>query len=171
MRRFLVSASWRVAGALCAAACLGACYTYTAPLEVRPEIGRTFAFEPTDEGRAALAAGIGAGTERIEGALLDLTDTTYGVQVARVVDVRGQVTRWSGEVVSLRRDYIGTVRERRNSPARTALAVGGVAAGVAALVSVATLDVFGNESGGQTGEPPPPAEDSRRFPFTLHRSR
>lgn len=166
-----VSGSRRAAGALCAAACLAACYTYTPPLEVRPEVGRTFAFEPTDEGRATLAAGIGSGTERIEGVLLDLTDTTYGVSVARVVDVRGQVARWSGEVVSLRREHIGAVRQRRKSPARTALAVGAVTAGVVAIVSVAALDVFGNDPGGPPGEQPPPAEDSRVFPLTLHRSR
>ena len=163
--------SRRAAGALCGAACLAACYTYTPPLEVRPEVGRTFAFAPTDAGRAALAARIGSGTEQVEGVLLDLTDTTYGVSVARVVDLRGQVARWSGEVVSLRSDHIGTVRERRSSPARTALLVGGVAAGVVALIASISLDVFGTESDGGSGEEPPPAQDSRIFLFTLYRLR
>lgn len=170
-RDLCLRAWWRAAGAVGAAACLGACYTYTAPLEVRPEIGRTLAFELTDAGREALATGIGAGTEQVEGVLLDLTDTTYGVRVTRVVDVRGVVTRWSGEIVSLRREHIGAVRERRSSPARTALAAGAVTVGVAAIVSVTTLSVFGNDANGPPGEQPPPTETSRYHPLILHRSR
>jgi hypothetical protein len=159
------------AGVLCAAACLAACYTYSAPLEVSPEPGRTFAFEVTDLGRAALAAGMGSGTDRIEGVLVGLTDTAYSVSVARVVDIRGRVARWSGEDVSLRREFIDEVRQRRRSPARTAIAIGGISAAVAALATYVALDVVGNDPDRTPGEEPPPGQESRHFPFTLHRSR
>jgi hypothetical protein len=157
-----------VAG-VCAAAALGGCYTYTAPGQVAPAVGRTFAFGLTDQGRAALAARIGPGTDRIEGDLVGVTDTTYRVRVARTVDIRGTVVKWGGEEVSLEREYIGTLRERRTSPLRTGLAIGVVGTGVAAVVALAALDVTGVES--DKPEPDPIAEESRLFPLTFHRSR
>ncbi|MDH3291174.1 MAG: hypothetical protein OEO20_03815 [Gemmatimonadota bacterium] len=161
----------QAAAALCAAAWLAGCYSYSVPGEVGPELGRTFAFEPTDQGRAALAAGIGSGTDRIEGVLVGLTDTTYSVRVARVVDIRGKVVRWSGEVVALGRDHISTVRERRRSAARTGIAIGAVTVGVVAFVATASLAVTGNETDQPPPENPPPVVASRLFPLTLHRSR
>jgi hypothetical protein len=161
----------RAVGALGAAASLAGCYVYAAPMEVQPALGRTFAFEFTDQGRAALAVRVGPGIDRIEGVLLALTDSTYDVRVARTVDIRGTVVSWSGEVVSLGRQYIGTVRERRVSALRTGMAAGGAAAGVAALVAIATIDVIGREGNTPPGEQPPPTQDSRIFPLTLHRSR
>jgi hypothetical protein len=42
---------------------------------------------------------------------------------------------------------------------------------VAALVAIATIDVIGREGNTPPGEQPPPTQDSRIFPLTLHRSR
>jgi hypothetical protein len=155
--------------ALCAAACLAGCYTYTPPGEIAPEVGRTFAFELTDQGRAALSTRIGPGTDRIEGDLVGLTDTTYRVRVARTVDIRGTVVEWSGEEVSFGRAYVGTLRERRKSPVRTGIAIGALGAGVAVLIAVATLEVTGSE--GEPPPPPPPGEESRHSPLTFYWSR
>lgn len=152
-----------------AAAALAGCYTYAAPGQMAPEVGRTFAFDVTDAGRVALAARIGPGIDRVEGDLVGATDSTYRVRVARTVDIRGTGVRWSGEEVSLEREYVGTLRERRNSPVRTGLAIGVVGAGVAALVTVATLEVTGSENDPTNGDDP--AEQSRRFPWTFQRSR
>lgn len=164
-----VRALRQAAAALCAVAWLAGCYTYTAPGEITPEVGRTFAFDLTDQGRAALSTRIGPGTDRIEGDLVGLTDTTYQVRVARTVDIRGTVVKWSGEDVSFGREYVGTLRERRKSPMRTGIAIGVVGAGVAALIAVATLEVAGSE--GEPEPPPPPGEESRYFPLTFYWSR
>ena len=166
-----VRPSRQAAAALCAAAWLAGCYTYAAPGAVEPEVGRTFAFELTDQGRAALAAGLGPGVSRVEGELVGLTDTTYTVRVAQVVDIRGKAARWSGEVVALGRGYIGIVRERRSSAVRTGVALGAVTAGVVAVVSTASLSAGGSETDQPPGEKPPPSEGSRSFPWTSHRSR
>lgn len=157
----------RQAAPLWAAACLAGCYTYSRPATVEPEPARTFVFDLTDQGRAALAGGVGAGTDRIEGGLVTLTDSSFTVRVARVVDIRGGVAQWNGEAVSIRREYVGTVRERRLSRGRTAVAVGGVAAAVVALIASRGLGVFGNDPGGSPGEPPPGGETSLAFPLTL----
>jgi hypothetical protein len=165
-----VRSPWRAAAAVCAAAALAGCYTYTEPGEVSPEVGRTFAFDLTDQGRAALSDRIGPGTDRIEGDLVGLTDTAYRVRVARVVDIRGKVVGWSGEEVSFGREYVGTLRERRKSPVRTGIAIGMLGAGVVAVIAIATLEVSGFESGPPSGQDPD-AEGSRHFPLTLYWSR
>lgn len=162
MRRFR---AWRAA-ALFAAASQTGCYTYFVPDTVRPAQGRTFAFALTDHGRAALADGIGAGTDRIEGVLVSNSDTTYTVRVAHVVDIRGKVTRWSGEVVTFRRAYAGTVRERQLSKSRTAVAIGGATATVVALIVTRGFGVLGNDGGRDPGEEPPGGEVSLVFPLT-----
>ncbi len=161
---------WRAVAALCAAAQLAGCYTYTVPGEVTPAVGRTFAFDLTDRGRAALSDRVGPGTDRIEGDLVDLTDTTYHVRVARVVDIRGTVVKWSGEEVAIGREYVGTLRERRKSPVRTGIAIAMLGAGVVATITVVTLEVSGNESA-PPSDGDPGAEVSRHFPLTLYWSR
>lgn len=166
-----VTRGLRAAGAVCAAALLAGCYVYTAPMAVQPALGRQYAFELTDHGRAALGTRIGPGIDRIEGVLVGLTDSTVDVRVARTVDIRGTVVPWGGEVVSLGRQYVGTVRERRFSAARTGIAVGGAVAGVAALIAIATIDVTGREGNPPPGEEPPPTQDSRIFLLTPDRSR
>jgi hypothetical protein len=158
--------AWRAAALLLAASSQTGCYRYFVPETVRPAQGRTFDFALTDQGRAALAEGIGAGTDRIEGMLVSNSDTTYTVRVAHVVDIRGKVTRWSGEVVTFRRAYAGTVRERQLSKSRTAVAIGGATAAVVALIATRGFGVVGNDSGRDPGEEPPPGEVSLMFPLT-----
>lgn len=159
--------AWRAAALVLAAASQAGCYKYFVPETVQPAQGRTFAFALTDQGRAALASGIGAGTDRIEGVLASNSDTTYTVQVAHVVDIRGKVTRWGGEVVSFPKAYVGTVRERQFSKSRTAIAIGAATAGVVALIVTGGFGVIGNDGGRDPGEEPPGGEVSLMFPLTL----
>lgn len=158
--------TWRAAALLLAAASQTGCYTYFVPETVRPAPGRTFAFSLTDYGRAALAEGVGAGTDRIEGVLVGNSDTTYTASVARVVNIRGAVARWNGEVVSFQRQYVATVRERRLSKSRTAIAVGGATAAVVALIATRGFGVVGNEPDRDPGEEPPGGTTSRMLPLT-----
>lgn len=161
------SLALRAAALLLAAACQTGCYTYSPPGAVAPEPAQTFSFALTDHGRAALADRVGAGTDYLEGVLLAVTESTYTVSVRRVADIRRRVVRWNGEVVSFRRDYVGTVRARRLSRGRTALALGGTTAALVGLVATRGLGVLGNDSGRDPGEEPPGGETSRVFPLTL----
>lgn len=155
-----------------AAACLAGCYTYIPLAATRPEPGQTFAFELTDQGRAALAAGVGSATDRVEGELVSVTDTAYSVSVARVVDLRGKVHPWGGETVSLRREYVGSVRERRLSRTRTGFTVGIVTSSIVALVATRGFGVAAGWGGDESGKGEPGnGQTSRMFPFTLLLSR
>jgi hypothetical protein len=105
----------------------------------------------TDQGRVGAGPAIGSGVARVEGALLTATDSDYTLRVSQVTDIRGEVTRWSGEVVTLRRSWIGTAYQRHLSRARTYLLAGTVTAGLVAFAASRGL-IFG---GGPVIEPAP----------------
>lgn len=163
----------RAVSAVVAAVCLAGCYTYAPPAAALPDPGRTFAFELTDLGRAALAAGVGSATDRVEGLLVSLTDTAYSVSVTRVFDLRGRVYPWGGETVSLRHEYVAGLRERRLSAARTGIAAGIVSSSIVALIATRGFGVAGGAGGDDTGtgEPEPPSSGSLMSPLTLFLSR
>lgn len=161
----------RAAAPIWAAACLAGCYTYTRPIAVAPDPDRTLAFELTDQARAALSAAVGTATDRIEGRLVAASDTAYAVSVARVVDLRGRIYPWNGEMVSLRREYVGAVRERRVSTVRTGFVVGAVTSSLVAFIVTRGLGVGGTTTDRQPGENPGGGVVSVMFPLTLIFSR
>ena len=88
-----------------------------------------------------MADSIGPGVVRVQGTLVRATDTAYVVAISGVQSVRGSITKWSGETVGLRRDYVAVPYERRFSRKRTILLVSSVA--VALGVFIARRDLFG----------------------------
>lgn len=95
----------------------------------------------TDLGRAEEANRVGAGTLRIEGSVVEATDTAYVLSVSGVQPIRGAFVPWAGETVSVQRSYVAQAYERRLSPARTAIVAGG-AVGVL-VVTIASAKLFG----------------------------
>lgn len=132
-----------------------ACYNY-APVAVSPEPATRFALVLNDQGRVGAAPQVGASVARIEGAVVDVTDTAYVVRVAEVRGLFGGRTRWNGEAVTIRREYVSTALQRRFSPGKSlalAVALGGA---LVAIVASGTLAVFG--IGGDNGKTPPDGE-------------
>lgn len=131
------------------------CYSYrTVPSDaVSP--GMPISLGITDRGRVALGEQVGPGALRIEGTLVDRTDSLYVLRVSEVDYLDGRSNRWSGETVRVPRDFVGTVGERNFSRARTWLAAGAVTAITAAAIVAITLTVSGTDDGG-TRVPPPP---------------
>ncbi|MGH7646216.1 MAG: hypothetical protein ACREMR_11595 [Gemmatimonadales bacterium] len=126
------------------------CYTYQ-PIVTAPEPGSTLALDLNDQGRVGMRTAIGPEIARVEGALVGASDTTYELRVAETLGLSGTRSRWSGEAVSMRREYVGVVTEKRLSRQRTFAAVlGGVAA---AMAFVMTRDLFG--LGGDSGSSVP----------------
>jgi len=82
---------------------LAACYSYTPLATVAPTPGLRLSLALTDQGRVGVAPVMGAGLDRVEGTLVRVTDSSYVVQVASVTDVRGAVTKWVGETVTIER--------------------------------------------------------------------
>ena len=119
---------------------LGGCYTYT-PVSTLPEPGTQLALELNDQGRVGLASSVGHEIARVEGSLVDGSDTAFVVRVSNVLALNGRKTMWGGDTVKLRREYVKGVRERKLAKRRTALFAAGVA--VLAGVFIATRDLFG----------------------------
>src|SRR2546427_23814 len=107
-------------------ALLAGCYTYR-PLEAPPPPplpSPRVALVLSDQGRVGAGPTVGSGIVRVEGSLVDATDTDYTLRVAEVTDIRGAQSRWSGEQVRLQRSYVANAYERRFSKPRTYLLVG-----------------------------------------------
>lgn len=131
---------------------LPACYVY-APVSASPEPGMRLAIELNDVGRVGMANNVGPEVARVEGLVQSRSESVYVIRVSEVVGLYGARTRWSGEPVTLRPEYMRSVRERRLSRGRTAMLVSGLA--VAFGTFVATRNLLGL---GGTNAPPPGGE-------------
>lgn len=147
--------SARTASFAALAAIVSACFTY-APVSGAPAplAGQRLAFAISDQGRAALADQVANGVVSIEGTLLSAPDGEYNISVFAVSTIAGK-SHWSGERVSLRRDHVTGVLERRFSQGRTAAAIGATVVAVGAFI--VTRGLFGTGSpdrdGGGGGNP------------------
>lgn len=138
---------------LAAMSLLGGCYSYSTagPVDtVSPRTGTRIALTLTPHGVAVLAGQLGPQATYVEGDVLEADSTALRLAVRRVEDWRHMGTEWKGERVTVPRQAIATVSERRLSIGATAilsgLAVGGVIGAYAA---------FGTE-GGADGVAIPP---------------
>lgn len=129
------------AAALVVAVCDGAaCYSYR-PLATPPAPETQVSVVLTDFGRVEAGRAIGPGADRVEGAVVSTSDSDIVLSVRAVKPLNGGVVRWTGETVSMRREHMARLFERRFSKGRTTLFVGGIVATVAVIVG--TTDLFG----------------------------
>ena len=99
----------------------------------------------SDFGRLEASRQIGPRADRVEGALVGITDTGYLLAVSGVKPIDAEWVRWTGETVSVRRDHVALLYERRLSTVRTAVFIGGVAAALVATVVRFELFGIGND--------------------------
>jgi hypothetical protein len=133
---------------------LAGCYNLTPIAALQPAPGTKLSLVLNDEGRTNTAQQIGPYTMRIEGELVQASESNYVLAVTDVVDIRGAHSKWTGETVPLPRSYVMTTYEKKFSTPKTALLIGTVAAGFVALVASFNLFGFGG-SGSDNGGPPP----------------
>ena len=132
--------------------CAAGCYSYV-PLSSPVPAGTRVAVDLNDQGRADLRGVIGSEIARVEGPLVHNSDTAYVLNVLETRGMGGQLSRWSGETVSLRREYVRSITERRFSRSRTTM---GVVAGAAAVLAfILTRDLLGLGGGDVSNVPPP----------------
>jgi len=81
-----------------------------------------------------------------------MTDSLIGLEVSRVVTMRGSSSLWSGERVDVPRDGVRGLQQRTFSKRRTTLFVIGAVATLGVIAALFSLDVFGD---GRPGDPPP----------------
>ncbi|HLQ67928.1 MAG TPA: hypothetical protein VK124_00250 [Gemmatimonadales bacterium] len=118
-----------------------------------PAPGTKVSLVLNDRGRLDAAPQIGPYADRVQGSLLQSTDSDYLVSVTDVVDIRGVHNRWLGEAVPLRRSSLATTYERRLSKPRTIVLAMGVASAIVALIASRNLLGIGGagDSGGIGG--------------------
>lgn len=156
--RVLLIGMYRAVAAcgIAAAMFLTACYTYPSrPLaEVRP--AAVVSARINDVGRVALSEPVGSGVDRIDGQVLENNDTAVSVMVSEVRFTNGQATKWQGQALTLRPQYVSSVSQRTYSRQRTLAAVLiGVALTAAALAASFT-GIFNGGSGSDKPIEPPP---------------
>jgi hypothetical protein len=134
---------------------LAGCFQYVGvPATGRPG-GAEVAVDITDRGREVMTPLVGADVRRIHGRVVQSTDSALVLSVTSVDHLRGLPDRWGGESITVRRDFISTVGERRLSRGRTAMVMGIVAVAVAVATRIA-IEGFG--TGGDDDDRPPGGE-------------
>lgn len=102
-----------------------------------------------DRGRTLLADRIGALVEQVDGRLENRDANAITLRVARVTDVRGTSSNWTGERVSIPTEAIAGYRPKTFSKFKTGLFLGAVTAIILTTLRL-SLDIFGVPTEGPT---------------------
>lgn len=131
---------------------LSGCYSFV-PLSTAasPEPGQQIQIELNDAGRVGMVNALGPEVAKVEGALESASDSQVVIKVAQVWGEYGGASRWEGEQVAFKQEYIRTVRERRFSTTRTAILAASVGAGVVAFIATRNLLGIGIDPGPTSG--------------------
>jgi len=110
-----------------------------------------------------LAEEVGPGVQSIEGSVVEVSDSAMvlAVEAVQHLDLAIPV-RWSGERVTLRRELVAEVRERRLSQRRSWILAGLMIAGAVAASNIA-LTGFGAEP--SSDRPPPDDNQALRVVY------
>src|SRR5256885_7668600 len=112
-----------LAAPVTAVALLASCYSFVPTSQsVFPE-GTDVAFELNDVGRVNLANRIGPEVMQLSGVLRDQTGADYTVGVQSLTYLNGRTAQWSGELVTVRQEFVKSTFQRKFSSGRTAAAV------------------------------------------------
>lgn len=135
----------RLAAGLCAGLLLFqvGCHTFLPMQESAPVPRTQVAVVLNDRGRVQVGDRLGQTIDRIEGVLVESSESAVKMQVARTVTLQGASTIWAGEEVVLSRDGVRGFQPRQFSRGRTVMLVIGAIAGVGVLVGAVTLLVGG----------------------------
>lgn len=124
---------------------LAGCYHHVPASQMAMPSGTNVSVGITDRGRVALSELVGPETRRIDGRVLESTDSSLVLSVNSVQYLQTNIpTRWGGERLELTRDLVTDVRERRLSRSRTWI-MAGLIAGATLAVSLIAIRGFGGE--------------------------
>jgi len=122
------------------------CYNYFPLTTADPRPGTRVAAQLSDSGTDALSRYLGPDVAAVEGRLVAVSDHDIGISVASIRNRNGVEHYWKGEVVTLPRGDLVTLRQRKLAPGRSAFLV---LAGLGG--SFALLEAFGLVSTGSGG--------------------
>lgn len=118
--------------------------------------GKPIALEINDQGRVGLGNQIGAEVRRLSGTLVSQSDQDYSLRVTELTFLNNRTSQWSGERVTVPRQYARTVFEQRLSGGRTMMATAVSAGLIVAAILVGSLTGRGGSSPDPPAPPPPP---------------
>ncbi len=116
--------------------------------------------ELNDQGRVGMGERVGPGSTSIEGMLNSSPDSVYSFNVLAVTYFNGVSNRWSGERLSVSKDFVRVVKERQFSRSRTFVTAAAIVGGSIAFIASRGLFGFGNTDK-QPGPPDPGPQSSR----------
>lgn len=125
------------------------CYTVE-PLVTASRPGQELVVQISDAGSAKLAQYLGPGVSVINGRFITMVGDTLKVAVSSTETRTGDAHFWQGEEISVAKDLIATLSEKKLSPVRSIFAAGAAIA-AATLIKVG----FGGSSGGGKTTLPP----------------
>jgi len=155
--------------ALAALVCVAVgCHAYRPMPTATPDEGLDVALQLNDRGGEALRDSVGPDVVRIEGRVDSRMDSLVVVSISHTETAAGVRSRWDGERIGVRPEWIRFAEQRQFSKQRTAMLVG---AAVAAVVTAGVMsDGFGFGGGGDKNPPPDPDPTERRMPRPLNRT-
>lgn len=143
--RAAAAARLRLARASILGASLGVsagCYT-ARPLIGAPDAGVQAVVTLNDRGRVLLGEALGPNADRVEGQVVDRSDSAFVLAVRNVRYVGGQANEWKSERVSVPVAGVRGIEEHRFSRARTWALAGAI--GAALLALILTRSIFGDD--------------------------
>src|SRR5688500_12196709 len=144
------------------------CHAYRPMPTATPDEGLDVALQLNDRGGEALRDSVGPDVVRIEGRVDSRMDSLVVLSISHTENASGVRSRWDGERVGIRPEWVRFAEQRQFSKQRTALVVG---AAVAAVVTAGVMsDGFGFGGGGDKNPPPDPDPTERRMPRPLNKS-
>lgn len=147
-------------GILCVSVSLTGCYTYVQRPVAEAAPNTRVAAEISDAGRIALGEQMGSEVARIEGEVVQSSDSAMHLMVSEVRYLNGTSNKWEGQEVTLRPQDIKAFSQRTYSKQQSvimAIVVGGAIA--LAIAAAAFTGLIGGNSG-QDKPGPGPDPDS-----------
>ena len=133
-----------------------ACYGYYPAAAPTPATGAQVAVMLNDAGTAAMARWVGPSAEVLEGRLSSDSGSSVVLSMRNVRQHDGRETPWKGERIVVEKQFVASLRERRFSRGRTALAAtlvtGGLTAAITAFRGNGAGRLPANPSGGGTSK-------------------
>ena len=129
------------------------CYRLIATEGGAPAVGRELVLELSERGGIDLAPQLGVQLKSVTGRITDFRENAYKVAVTQTNSRSGVETIWRGEEVSIGRDLVVSVAERRLDKRRSWLVaglsvVGAALAGSAFGINTGLDGLFGGRGGG-----------------------
>ena len=144
------------------------CHAYRPIPTATPDEGLDVALQLNDRGGEALRDSVGPDVVRIEGRVDSRMDSLVVLRISHTENASGVRSRWDGERIGVRPEWVRFAEQRQFSKQRTAMLVG---ATVAAVVTAGVMsDGFGFGGGGDKNPPPDPDPTERRMPRPLNKT-